>query len=100
MKKHNPDLLIVCDTRIAKNIENSIKEEWGGPAFFSSFDSQSRGVAIFVRKNLPIKILDKFSDDQGNLLGILIEYESKVILLEGIYGPNHDSPAFYETEVF
>ena len=100
LKKHFPDILIVCDTRIAKNIENTVKEEWGGPAFFSGFDAQSRGVAIFIKKDLPIKVLDKFSDHEGNLLGILIEYESKILLIEGIYGPNKDSPDFFENNVF
>ena len=71
----------------------------GRTCFFSSFDSQSRGVAIFIRKNLPIKVLDQFSDHECNLLAILIEFESKVILLEGIYEPNSDCPEFYDTEV-
>ena len=100
LKKQKPDILIVCDTRIAKNIEHIVKAEWGGPAYFSSFDSQSRGVAMFIKKDLPIKILDEFSDKNGNLLGILIEYDAKKILLEGIYGPNTDSPDFFESEVF
>ena len=98
--KKNPDLLIVVDTRIAKNIENTVKEEWGGQVLFSSFDSQSRGVALFIKKDLPIKILDKFSDDNGNLLSVLIEFENKRLLIEGIYGPNQDCPEFYENEVF
>ena len=100
LNKQSPDILIVCDTRIAKNIENSVKEEWGGPAYFSSFDAQSRGVAIFIRKNLPIKVLDKCSDNLGNLLAVLFEYDSKIILLQGVYGPNADNPIFYENEVF
>ena len=29
-----------------------------------------------------------------------MNYEGKKILLEGIYGPNNDSPVFYEYEVF
>ena len=100
LKKKNPDVLIVVDTRFSAEIENAVKAEWGGQAFFSSFSSQSRGVAIFIKKNLPIKILDKFKDQNGNILGILVEYECKRILLEGIYGPNGDAPTFYENEVF
>ena len=100
LEKKNPDLLIVVDTRFSAEIENAVKAEWGGQAFFSSFSSQSRGVAIFIKKNLPIKILDKFKNRNGNILGILVEYECKRILLEGIYGPNGDAPTFYENEVF
>ena len=100
LRKKNPDLLVVVDTRIAKNVENTVKEEWGGQVLYSSFDSQSRGVAMFIKKNLPIKILDKFSDVDGNLLSVLIEYETKRLLIEGIYGPNSDYPEFYENQVF
>jgi exonuclease III len=56
LKKKRPDILIIADTRLAKEIENNVKAEWGGHAFFSSFDSQSRGVATFMQKNLPVKI--------------------------------------------
>ena len=100
IKKKNPDLLVTIDTRFSKEIENCVKTEWGSSVFFSSFDSQSRGVAIFVKKNLPLKILDQFNDNNGNILSILFEYENKRILLEGIYGPTGDSPDFYENEAF
>ena len=82
------------DTRLAKEIENIVKAEWGGYAYFSSFNSQSRGVAIFIQKNLPVKILDTFSDANGNILSLLIDIESKKILIEGVYGPNQDNPEF------
>ena len=100
LRKHNPNILIIYDTRLSKDIENAVKAEWGGQAFFSSYDSQSRGVAIFIKKDLPIKILDKFNDQHGNILAILVEFESRRILLEGVYGPNHDYPEFYDLEVF
>ena len=75
LRKKRPDILIVVDTRLSKDVENIVKAEWGGYAEFSSFDSQSRGVAIFVQKNLPIKFLDKFSYLRGNILSILVEIE-------------------------
>ena len=100
LREKNPDLFIVVDTRFSKKVENSVKSEWSGQVLFSSFTSQSRGVAIFIKKNLPVKVLDKFNDQEGNILGVLIEYENKRILLEGLYGPNSDCPAFYENEVF
>ena len=94
LQRKNPDLLIIVDTRFSKDIENSVKAEWGGQVLFSSFSSQARGVGIFIKKNLPVKILDKFNDQEGNILSILIEYEDKRILLEGLYGPNGDSPIY------
>ena len=41
LRKKNPDLLITIDTRFSKEIENSVKTEWGSQVLFSSFDSQS-----------------------------------------------------------
>ena len=77
-----------------------VSEEWGGRSIFNSFTSQARGVAIFVKKNNPAKIIDQFHDREGNILAIFIEYEGKKMLLEVLYGPNQDSPSFYSELVF
>ena len=50
LEKKNPDFLFIFDTRISKSLENSIREEWGGQCVFNSFSSQSRGVALFLKK--------------------------------------------------
>ena len=100
MRKKNPDFLIVTDSRICPTIENVVREEWGGKCIFNSFSSQARGVAILLKKGNLAKILDEFRDDGGNIMAILIEYDEKKILLEGLYGPNIDSPDFYESQVF
>ena len=95
MRKRNPDFIFACDTRICKSIENVVREEWGGQCIFNSFSSQSRGVAIFIKKDNPAKIIDKFFDDEGNVLAIAIMYEERKILLECLYGPNQDNPDFF-----
>ena len=100
MSKINADFIIVTDSRICPTIEHIVKQEWEGSSIFNSFSSQSRGIAIFMKKGNIANILDTFKDNQGNILSILFEYEGKKILLEGIYGPNNDSPNFYENEVF
>ena len=66
LKKRNPDFVLACDTRICKTIENVVRDEWGGQCIFNSFSSQARGVAIFLKKNNPAKILDTFRDNEGN----------------------------------
>ena len=100
LSKKNPDFLVVTDTRISKEIENTVNAEWEGCCIFNSFSSNSRGVAIFIKKNNIAVVKDTFKDNQGNILGILLEYEGKKILLEGIYGPNDDSPTFFSEQVF
>ena len=100
LKKKNPDFIFACDTRICKSIENIVREEWGGTCIFNSFSSQARGVAIFLKKDCTAKILDKFCDTEGNILAILINYQDKKILMEGLYGPNLDTPSFYSEKAF
>ena len=50
IKEKNDDINIIVDTRFSKKIENKVKADWGGHAFFSSFSSEARGVAIFIKK--------------------------------------------------
>ena len=77
-----------------------VSDEWGGRCVFNSFSSQARGVAIFLKKNNPARIIDSYRDNDGNLLAISLIYEEKKILLEVLYGPNQDSPGFYSETVF
>ena len=100
LKTKNKDIYVVLDTRFDKNIEAGIRNDWGGEVIFNSKNSQSRGVAIFFRKNLPVEILNTFFDDTGNILSVKFTFESRTLLLTGIYGPNTDSPDFYENKCF
>ena len=100
LKKRKTHIHILVDTRIDPKNESVVKTEWGGPAFFSSFSSNQRGVAILFDKGVPIKVLKTTKDDNGNFLKLIIEYDSKKILLGGVYGPNQDSPDFYRNIVF
>ena len=100
LKKKDPDIIIITETNIGKNIETTIRDEWDGKVLFSSFDAQSRGVCAFIKKKLPLTVIKNHKDDRGNLLALLVEYEGKRILIEGIYGPNEDNPDFYTNDVF
>ena len=98
--KKDFNILFIQDTRLSPSIENKVKAEWGGKAFFSSFTSQARGVAIFIKKDVPIDILNRKNDKDGNILSLLVKFNDKRLLLTTIYGPNTDSPDFYLTKVF
>ena len=100
LRKKGGDVQILLDTRFSKEIEPKVKEEWGAQVYFSSFSSQSRGVAIFLKNNLPVEILKEKSDESGNILSLLFKYDDETILLTGIYGPNEDNPAFYKNKIF
>ena len=73
---------------------------WGGQAFFSSFNSKSRGVAILIKKDFLINIKQIKRDTEGNFLSILAEIYGKLFLITGVYGPNEDNPIFSEEKIF
>ena len=88
LNKKNADIQIIIDTHFSKEIEHLVKEEWGSRVYFSSFSSQSRGVAIFFKKDICVDVLKEKNDDSGNILSLLIEFDGKTILLSALYGPN------------
>ena len=95
---HTLNYSIIClqDTHFSKAKERIIENEWGYKAFFNSFNSQSRGVAILFNNNFEFKIHSSLNDETGNFLIIDLETNNKRFILTNIYGPNQDDPAFYK----
>ena len=94
----NKKYSIICliDTHFTKSQERRIRNEWGYTTFFSSFDTLSRGVAIFFNNNFEFKIHSHYNDTNGNMLLLDIEIEEHRITLATLYGPNKDNPGFFE----
>ena len=102
LKKKEADVILLSDTRLSKEAETLVKEEWSGQAYFASFTSQARGVAILISKDSPIKVCEDsiIRDKSGNMIVLNCEYENSTITLGCIYGPNNDNPDFYEEVLF
>ena len=102
LKKKRANIILLSDTRIGKDIEPLVKAEWGGRVNFASFTSQARGVALFFTKDLAIEIMENsiYNDPSGNFTVLNFRYESFVITLSCVYGPNQDHPDFYKDVVF
>lgn len=90
------NILCLQDTHFTEEMENNITNEWGYTAYFNSFSSQSRGVAILFNNNFDFIVHRKKSDDTGNFLALDLTIENSRISLITIYGPNEDDPNFYE----
>ena len=65
------------DTHFTKKEENYIRSQWGFESFFSSFSSQSRGVAILFSDNFEHKLRNVQSNDGGNKLFVEISIQEK-----------------------
>ena len=72
-----------------------VKAEWGYDAYFSSFNSSSRGVMILLNNNFEHKVEKVISDVNGNYLILDINIEGISFILVNIYGPNEDEPKIY-----
>ena len=83
------------DTHFEKNMEKYISAEWGYQACFSSYTSNSRGVAILFNNNFEFKLKRVIKDDLGNFIIALVEIQNSNFLFVNIYGPNRDDPEFY-----
>ena len=94
----NKNYSIVClqDTHFSKNLENIVMAEWGYKVWFSNFRTNSRGVAILFKNNFEFKVYNQYTDTNGNVLLLDIEISNARMTLVSIYGPNDDSPLFYD----
>ena len=95
LREKNFSLYLLQDTHFTSGIEERIKREWGYDAYFSSFASNSRGVAILINNNIQYKLLDFTKDLGGNYIILRIEAFDTKFVIVNIYGPNDDQPDFY-----
>ena len=94
---------ILTETKFKNSDLDIYKREWG-PGFLASCTPEIRaqaGVALLFRKGLAITIKANGCDRNGRVVWALVELNSKVILIVGIYAPAQgDDPQFFRDEVF
>ena len=97
LKQKKYSIYCLQDTHFTDKEEKFIRSQWGYEIILNCFNSQSRGTAIFFNNNFEYKVTRTRKDTQGNKIIIEIEMQRKKITLVNIYGPNNDTPEFYET---
>ena len=91
------DIVVLCDTRLNGGAINDLKNFLPEYNFYNNYlDEARRGVSIGFRSSLDIQILDVKKDNEGNFILIRTRYCGKFIIFGGLYGPNVDTPRFYE----
>ena len=96
LRKNNPDILCLVDTRLDADKYRVLMNETNLNCYYSQGANSSRGVCILVKKNIPINISLIHQDRDGNLIVIKCEFGDHEFLLINAYGPNTDSPIFFE----
>ena len=96
LKQKGYSILCLQDTHFISECEPYIESQWGYKCIFNSYTSNSRGVCILFNNNFEFKINRIKKDCEGNLLALDMSIEDNKVTLINIYGPNTDSPQFYE----
>ena len=96
LKSKASSICCLQDTHFTKEMENFIRSEWGYEAYFSSFNSRSRGVCCLINPTFEHKVNRVKGDVGGNYIILDITIEDIDVTLVNMYGPNYDSPSFYE----
>ena len=92
------DVVFLCDSRLGPNGQADFINSYPNYLFFfNSPSSNSRGTDILIKRTCPIKILDNWSDDIGNINIISTIYDGEKLVLCSVYGPNNDSPLFFQS---
>ena len=95
LREKDCSIYLLQDTHFSNKIEDRVKREWGYDAYFSSFSSNSRGVAILVKNDIEYKFISITKDINGNYLILRVKIFDKEIVIVNVYGPNADTPDFY-----
>ena len=95
LKSKSCHIYCLQDTHFTKDVEKSIRAQWGNDCLFSFGTSNSRGVAILFAKNIEYIVHDHISGSDGNFVIADLTVETTRITLINIYGPNKDAPDFF-----
>ena len=95
----NFNIICLQDVHINNNLESFIRAEWGYDAYFSSYTNMSRGVMVLINNNFEQTVKNIRTDKNGNYIILDMEIQGKEITLVDLYGPNEDSPQFFENIV-
>ena len=88
---------IIClqDTHLLEKDIRDLKKIWNDDIFLNGKRSNSRGVAILIRKNFEYEVLEQNKDNEGNYLQLILRINSVTLNLITVYAPNNDSPQFF-----
>lgn len=89
------DIIMLQETHSTKDIEKFWTAEWGGKIYYSHGESNSKGVAIMLNRNLNTNVNNVNADEDGRQISIEISLENIVIACTCIYAPNIDDDQFF-----
>ena len=94
-KTKKPSIVFMQETHSSKNDETTWPTEWSGPIYMSHGQTNSKGVAIALSKDMNIIVNKVTADQNGRFLIIDAEIQDTMLTLINVYVPNDDNPEFF-----
>ena len=100
LRNHKIDIALLQETHLTDAEYARLARQWQGQTFYSSFTSQSQGVATLIGKNVPLQGDNIEKDKQCRYLILEGSLSGESIKLVNIYGTNYYCPQFFQNELF
>ena len=89
-RKRNSDIIFLQETHSTLSTQLKWKNEWGAELICSHGNSNSRGVAILIKKGLNCVIHSQIVDTSGRYIVVKAAIKDKMYVLVNIYAPSKD----------
>ncbi len=100
LRKHSIGIALLQETHLTDYEHQNLKKQWPGQVFFSSFTSQSRGVAILIDKNIPFQMESVDKDKSGRYVILRGTIAMQRMTLVNIYRPEMEGADFIHNIFF
>ena len=84
------------ETHSTKEVENQWRNERGAGIIMSHGSTNSRGVAVLMKKGVEVIVHSKIMDPQGRFIILKVEFNDNLYVLINVYAPNKESVKFLE----
>ena len=91
LNRQKCDIAFLQETFLSQNIENIVSNEWKGFCMYDHGTNHSKGVAILVRKDFPITIIDKYFKGDGRSVALRFSFNDHVYLGLNVYAPANNT---------
>ena len=84
------NVFVLCDTRLGSASQRGFAKLWGEKAYFNSFSTSQRGLAVLIKDSLPVTDVKIENVIKGNYTKLTFKLKDQNILVKCIYAPNED----------
>lgn len=95
LKKDKVQIAFLQETHLIDKEHIKLKRDWVGQVYYSSFSSNSRGVAILIHKAIPFVLSSCKQDPEGRYILVHGTIYGMHITMMNIYAPNPPPPSFW-----